>query len=158
MLRIGTALGIGLFAILALAHGNPPPSAPTGDLADLQGYWKPLQVEFENKPQMSAEAMKKITSVFDQNEYHLYYKDVGKDPRRLALLNVTLDASTSPKTIHFEFASGSMKGQKRHGIYELAGNQLKLCYGPQDKPRPTSFAAPEKSGYFLEVWARQPKK
>ena len=61
----------------------------------------------------------------------------------------------APKSIAFEFADGPLKGQKRHGIYELAGNQLKLCYGPADKPKPTEFKAPANSGYFLETWARQ---
>jgi uncharacterized protein (TIGR03067 family) len=56
-----------------------------------------------------------------------------------------------------EFAAGPLKGQKRHGIYEIAGDQLKLCYGPIDKPRPTTFTAPPNSGYFLEIWGKQPK-
>ena len=159
MLRFAAATAVGLIGGIALALGlNPPPSTPPGDLGAIQGYWKPLQVEFESKPQMSAEEMKKITVVFDQNEYHLYYKDAGKEPLKLALMNVSLDSSTNPKTIAFEFAAGALKGQKRHGIYELAGNQLKLCYGPVEKPKPVNFAAPEKSGYFLAVWARQPMK
>ena len=159
MLRFGAATAVGLISGIALAFGvNPLPSAPPGDLGTIQGYWKPLQIEFEAKPQMSAEEMKKVTVVFDQSEYHLYYKDAGKEAIKLALMNVTLDSSTSPKSISFEFAAGALKGQKRHGIYELAGNQLKLCYGPAEKAKPTTFAAPEKSGYYLEVWARQPMK
>ena len=157
MLRFGAATAVGIIGSLAFGL-NPPPSTPPGDLGAVQGYWKPLQVEFENKPQMSAEEMKKVTVVFDQAEYHLYYKDTGKEPIKLAVMNVSLDSSTTPKSISFEFAAGALKGQKRHGIYELAGNQLKLCYGPVEKPKPTTFAAPEKSGYFFEVWARQPMK
>lgn len=110
---------------------------------------------------MSAEEMKKVTAVFDQAEYHLYFADKDVTPPKvlkLAVMNVSLDENTKPKSITFEYASGPLKGQKRHGIYELAGNQLKLCYGPGDKPKPTAFATPEKSGYFLEVWARQPMK
>ena len=159
MVRLGTAAVMGLIGGLGLAFGvNPPPSTPPGDLGTVQGYWKPLQVEFEGKTQMSVEEMKKITVVFDQTEYHLYYKDTGKDPLKLAVMNVSMDSGTNPKTIGFEFSAGALKGQKRHGIYELAGNQLKLCYGPVEKPRPTALSAPEKSGYFLEVWARQPMK
>lgn len=155
------AVAVGVVAAVTVAYGiNPPPSAPAGDLGMVQGNWKPLQVEFEGKPQMSAEEMKKITTVFDQAEYHLYYADKDVNPPKvlkLAVMNVTMDGSTNPKSITFEYASGPLKGQKRHGIYELAGNQLKLCYGPSEKPKPASFAAPEKSGYFLEVWARQPQ-
>ena len=159
MFRFGAATTIGLISGIALAFGvNPLPNVPPGDLGSVQGYWKPLQVEFEGKPQMSADEMKKVTVVFDQAEYHLYYKDTGKEAIKLALMNVALDSSTSPKSISFEFAAGVLKGQKRHGIYELAGNQLKLCYCPADKAKPTTFVAPKDSGYFFEVWARQPMK
>ena len=103
--------------------------------------------------------MKQVTVVFDKSEYHLYFKD--KDPDkdgkpvilRLALANIALDSTT--KSITFEFADGPLKGKKSHGIYELAGNQLKLCYGPADKPKPTKFESTANSGYFLETWARQ---
>jgi uncharacterized protein (TIGR03067 family) len=159
MLRFGSAIvWAGIVGFGAAFGLNPPPSAPPGDLGAVQGYWKPLQVEFEGKPQMSADEMKKITAVYDQSEYHLYHKEPNKEPIKLALMNVSMDSSTTPHTITFEFAAGALKGQLRHGVYELAGNQLKLCYGPVDKPRPSTFIAPEKSGYFLEVWARQPAK
>ena len=62
-----------------------------------------------------------------------------------------------PKSIVFEFADGQMKGPKRHGIYEVAGDQLKLCYGPVDRPKPVKFESPAKSGYFLETWAKKPQ-
>jgi uncharacterized protein (TIGR03067 family) len=151
----------GVLGLAALAVGQPPatPSTAQSDMALLQGYWKPLQIEFEGKSQVTnADELKKLTAVFDQSEYHLYFKDAGKDPIKLAVMNVTLDPSTNPKTILFEFARGELKGQKRHGIYELAGNQLKLCYGPVEKPKPATFAAQANSGLFLEVWAKQPAK
>lgn len=158
MLRVCAAVLVGLAGVAEPAVRANPATVPEGDLGVLQGYWKPLAVEFEGKSQMSADEMKKVTVVFDQTEYHLYYKDGAKDPLKLALMNVTLDPATTPKSITFEFAAGPLKGQKRHGIYELAGNQLKLCYGPAEKPKPTQFSAPDKSGYFLEVWAKQPGK
>lgn len=127
-----------------------------GDLGSLQGNWKPLQCEFQGVPQMPADIMKQVTVVFDKSEYHLYFveKDREGKPKvlRLALANITLDTSATPKAITFEFAEGPFKGQKREGIYELAGNQLKLCYGAV---RPKEFKAPPGSGLFLETWARQ---
>ena len=163
MLRFGVAAVFTLLGAGGLAvWGNPPPSTPPGDLGLVQGNWKPLSIEFEGKPQVpTADELKKLTGVFDQTEYHLYYADKDVTPPKvlkLAVMHVAMDPATAPKTITFEFADGPLKGQKRHGIYELAGNQLKLCYGPAEKPRPTSFSAPMGSGYFLEVWARQPVK
>jgi uncharacterized protein (TIGR03067 family) len=140
------------------AATEPPAKAPQGDLAALQGYWKPLSIVHSGVSQEKmADELRKLTGVFDQTEYHLYFKAPTKDPIRLARMTVTLDPTTTPKTVVFEFAAGPLKGQKRHGIYELAGNELKLCYGEADKPKPTTFTAPTGSGHYLEVWARQTK-
>ena len=164
MLRYGVIAVFGLAGLIVLARAaDPAPAAAQlpADLAALQGNWKPLSVLFEGKTQMTADEMKKVTVVFDQSEFHLYYADKSTNPPRvlrLAQMNIALDPTTTPKSITFEFADGPLKGQKRHGIYELAGNELKLCYGPAEKPKPSTFAAPEKSGYFLEVWAKQPVK
>ena len=159
MLRVALAIvGMGVAAFCALSARAADPK-PADDLASLQGNWKPLQCEYEGSPQMPADVMKQVTAVFDKNEYFLYFVDKGRDGQpkvlRLAHASVGLDTTTGPRSITFEFADGPLKGQKRHGIYEIAGNQLKLCYGPADKPRPTDFKAPPKSGYFLETWARK---
>ncbi len=159
MLRVSLAAVMAVFGFIGTATAQPP-AVPAGDLANLQGNWKPLSILFEGKTQAPIGEMDKLTGVFDRSEYHLYYADKTKTPPavlKLAVMTVTLDPSTSPKGITFEFATGNLKGQKRHGVYELAGNELKLCYGPADRPRPTQFAAPAGSGYFLEVWAKQPK-
>ncbi len=163
MLRVGALMGVLGVATLVMADPAPTTNPAAGDLDKIQGYWKPLQCDLEGKGQMPTELMKQVTVVYDKNEYHLYFKDskLDKDNKpiilRLALANITLDPSTSPKSIIFEFADGPLKGKKSHGIYELAGNQLKLCYGPAEKPKPTKFESPAGSGYFLETWARQAK-
>jgi uncharacterized protein (TIGR03067 family) len=131
------------------------------DLNALQGNWKPLQCEYQGKSQMPVDVMKQVTGVYDKAEYYLYFVDKGKnnkpDVMLLALANITLEPNASPKGITFEFADGPLKGVKRHGIYEIAGNQLKLCVGPSDKPRPTEFKSTADNGFFLETWARQVK-
>jgi uncharacterized protein (TIGR03067 family) len=150
---------MGVLGVATLVMADPPPAAPSSDLDKLQGYWKPLQCDHEGKAQMPADLMKQVTVVFDKNEYHLYFKDSQLDKNgkpiifRLALANVTLDPAT--KTLLFEFADGPLKGKKCHGIYEVAGNQLKMCYGSADKPKPSKFESPAGSGYFLETWVRQ---
>lgn len=158
MLRLGVLVA-GLCGLAGLSAAGA--DTPTGDLATLQGNWKPLSIEFEGKPQATAEQMKQMTSVFDNAEYHLYFVDKSKDNQpkvlKLAVANVALDAATTPKSISFEFAEGPLKGQKRHGIYQVTGNELKMCYGPVEKPKPAKFEAPANSGLFLEVWAKQAK-
>lgn len=163
MLRVGALMGVfGMTTMMVMA--DPPAAAPpASDLDKLQGYWKPLQCDYEGKAQMPTDLMKQVTVVFDKTEYHLYFKDKEPDKAgkavilRLALATIALDPSTGPKSITLEFADGPLKGKKSHGIYELAGNQLKVCYGSVDKPKPTKFESPVGSGYFLETWVRQVK-
>jgi uncharacterized protein (TIGR03067 family) len=158
MLRGVLTLGVFTSALGLCIAADPKPA---DDLAALQGNWKPLQCEFQGKSQMSADGMKQVTSVYDKSEYFLYFVDrtnPGKpDVMLIAHANFALDPTSSPKGITFEIAEGSNKGAKQHGIYEIAGNQLKLCYGPTDKPRPTEFKSTAGNGYMLETWARQVK-
>jgi uncharacterized protein (TIGR03067 family) len=134
---------------------------PVDDLAALQGSWKPLQCEYEGKPQIRVDKLNQVTGVYDKSGYCLYFDGKGKDGKQesflLAQTIIKLDQTTNPKGIVFEFPDGPLKGVKRHGIYEIAGNQLKLCYGPIEKPRPTEFKSTADNGYFLETWARQTK-
>jgi uncharacterized protein (TIGR03067 family) len=167
MLRVCALMGVCVMTTVVMA--DPPPATPaSGDLDKLQGYWKPLQCDYEGQAVMPVsekepekDLKKQITVVFDKSEYHLYFKDskLDKDNKpiilRLALAKVTLDETTTPKTITFEFADGPLKGKKSHGIYELAGNQLKMCYCSVDKPKPTKFESTAGSGRFNETWVRK---
>ncbi|MBX9578734.1 MAG: TIGR03067 domain-containing protein [Gemmataceae bacterium] len=166
MLRLGAAAVV--CGLVGAAVAQEPPvgvvpaaaAAPTGDLLAVQGYWKPLAMRYDGKPvPQTADELAKLTAVIEGGEYHLYFKAPEKDrPLKLARMVMTLDPTTSPKQFTFEFQFGPLKGQKRHGVYEVAGNELRLCYGPADKPAPTKFEAPAGSGYFHEVWAKQPGK
>ncbi len=114
MLRVALLLGGDGYEY---AHASRPGAdpKPADDLTALQGNWKPLQCEYQGKPQMPADVMKQVTVVFDKNEYYLYFVDKDRkdgQPKvlRLALLNVSLDPTTSPKSITFEFTDGPLQG------------------------------------------------
>ena len=57
MLRLGVAAAVIGLVGLAVAQNPPPAPTPQGDLGLLQGNWKPLSIDFEGKPQVSAEEM-----------------------------------------------------------------------------------------------------
>jgi uncharacterized protein (TIGR03067 family) len=115
MIRVGVLMSVLAFGTVAFAD---PPAPPAADADRVQGYWKPLQCDFEGKPQMPTEVMKQVTVVFDKSEYHLYFKDtkLDKDNKpvvfRLALAQIALDPSTNPKGITFEFADGPLRGRR----------------------------------------------
>jgi uncharacterized protein (TIGR03067 family) len=48
----------------------------------------------------------------------------------------TVDAKASPATIDLEMTSGPVgAGSKAKGLIALDGDELKLCYSPEDRPK-----------------------
>jgi uncharacterized protein (TIGR03067 family) len=64
----------------------------------------------------------------------------------------TIDPTKKPKTINYTMTDGPTKGQKQYGIYEIAGDTLRICFAPPGKKRPTEFAAKPGDGDTLTVW------
>ena len=83
----------------------------------------------------------------------MYYVTDSKEGKALRLFVADFRPEDATRTFELEVREGQRKGLKVHGIYEAAGSQLKICYGPVDKPRPTKFEAPAGSGFFNEVWS-----
>lgn len=123
----------------------------------LAGFWKPQSVEFEGQQQIDAKSGGPLTLVVKEGEYRVYYcTDPAKDVHfRLFTADVKFDVAT--RSFELFVKDGQKKGERRHGIYEVSSGTLKLCYGPADKPRPTTFAAPKGSHYFSEVWVAEKK-
>ncbi|HET6573496.1 MAG TPA: TIGR03067 domain-containing protein, partial [Fimbriiglobus sp.] len=115
------------------------------------GYWKPQSVIYAGQEQMpDPNSRAAITLVVQDGEYRMY---VLSDPKRklhLRLFTADLRLDQASKTFELTVKDGEKKGQKRHGIYEVADGKLRICYGPSEKPRPTKFEAPPGSEYFLE--------
>ena len=62
----------------------------------------------------------------------------------------TIDADESPPHITIEFVSGPEAGNTCKGIYELAGDALRMCLCVQGDTRPTAFATKAGSGHAYE--------
>ncbi len=69
----------------------------------------------------------------------------------------TIDTAKKPKTIDFDLQDGPNKGKKQLGIYELDGDDFKVCYAAVGLPRPDDFTSKERSGRTLGVWKRVKK-
>lgn len=67
-----------------------------------------------------------------------------------------LDPSQDPKAITATRTSGADKGKTLLGIYQLEGDELKICFNAPDKPeRPKNMQAPEGSGLTAYLFKRQ---
>lgn len=133
------------------ASSDPPPPTPK----EWVGVWAPVSCVYDGTEQMGdAKVKEAIRLSIEKGEYKLYYltdpvEMVGK---RLSLATLSVDEKAGTFALHI--TDGQKKGEKVHGIYELKGDTLKLCYAPADQPRPTKFEAPKGGVSFNEEWAR----
>lgn len=137
----------GLLAVCAAQ----PPSDPKGlvDVAQLQGTWTYSKLEVDGKAipgELLGRSRLEIQGVhFMQTDGSITYRGTFK-----------LDASQSPKTIDLTFTEGPEKGNNAHGIYEIQGDEWRLCLPLGKQPRPTEFATKPGSGYALQSLKRKP--
>ncbi len=67
-----------------------------------------------------------------------------------------LDPTKTPQAIDMLFpaAPGEKKGQAMLGIFELDGDTIKICYGPDGTERPAEFKSEAGSKLILVVFKR----
>jgi uncharacterized protein (TIGR03067 family) len=65
-----------------------------------------------------------------------------------------LSPAKTPKSIDFTPTAGPDKGKPLPGIYELDGDDLKICFGKVGGPRPSGFTTAAGSGHVLVVLKR----
>ena len=145
---------------LATASPSNSPSTATDldPVKQLNGYWKPESVIAGGVEQLSTpEAKASIILRIRDGEYTLF---TIKDPKSDTGLRLcTAQLTLNPETRGFELmiTDGFRKGQRLHGVYDFAGDRLRICYGPAEQPRPTSFDAPKGSERFCETWRKEVK-
>ncbi len=55
--------------------------------------------------------------------------------------SIKIDPSKKPKQIDSTIESGDDKGKVMLAIYEVKGDEFRMCFAPPDMPRPTEFAS-----------------
>jgi len=112
----------------------------------LDGTWLMVSGEEEGK-KLPEDRVKKARLVIKGNE-HLV--QVGSDTLKGTH---KVDTASKPYTIDAMDTEGRFKGKPMLGIYELDGDQFKVCFNHPGKARPKDFA----SGDLLHIWKRQSK-
>jgi uncharacterized protein (TIGR03067 family) len=67
---------------------------------------------------------------------------------------MSLDPAARPRTFDLVFTQGPEKGNTNRGIYEIKGDQWKLCLATRGDARPTAFATRPATGHALQVLRR----
>lgn len=140
------ALVLGVVLLVAADKADKPAK----DQDQIQGTWETTAVEFNGKD-LAADGLKLkftfkgATASVDGSE------QIQKD---YAKFTFKLDPSTSPKSIDLIVSDGDKKDEAIEAIYELKGDELKLCAKVGVKERPAKFASPEGDQIALIVMKR----
>jgi uncharacterized protein (TIGR03067 family) len=137
-----------LAAGLSLAADDNKKGPMDRDYGKLEGTWKVVSLEVGGM-KIPPEAIKNSRLIIKGKEFTM--KEMIATYRG----NFVIDSSKKPKTIDIKFTGGPEKGNTSLGIYELNGDELKLCLTITGKKRPTEFAAKPKSGHGFEVLKRE---
>ena len=115
------------------------------ELKRLEGTWIALVFERNGR-----KATLDVKYVFKGNKYKVIFK--GKE---FGGITFVIDPTKKPKTIDTAF-KGNAETVKRHGIYELENDKLKLALVAAGRQRPKEFKSSPDSG--IRVWVFKRKK
>src|SRR5262245_23708003 len=107
----------------------PAPSAKQTDQERIQGAWKIESIVFDGKKESDTD---KITIIFNGNKM-----SIRVTPEHRDVSPFKLDETKSPKSL--DIGDPAKKGDLLPGIYELNGDELKICFAKGSETRPTAF-------------------
>jgi uncharacterized protein (TIGR03067 family) len=116
------------------------------DLELLQGEWSMLM------PDGSGKTISDSKRVCKGDETTVTFGG-----RLMMKAKFAIDPAKKPKTIDYEILDGEGKGKKRLGIYELATDTVKFCFGTPGGERPTDFSSKLGDGRTMSNWKRDKK-
>jgi uncharacterized protein (TIGR03067 family) len=109
------------------------------DVKQLQGTWKTVAMEVEGQKVVVTGTT--ATVVIRGDTYTVEYPASPSGEAKVSQMTFKLDAGKTPRAIDFTATVGPDAGKPSRGIYELAGDTLKLCFNPEKGgERPTEFA------------------
>ena len=117
------------------------------DLDLLQGTWNVAALEVDGQAMPSA-ILSNARIVIEGDRF----TSIGLGAEYKG--TVTLDASANPRQLDMKFDAGPEKGNTNLGIYEIQGDNLKLCLATRGSVRPAAFVSKPGSGIALETLSR----
>ena len=144
-------LAVGLiFAPDAPLEGAGKERAGKQSVEDFQGFWTAASATLDGKPLPEGEAGKIHMIVSSGGIYETRGME-GDDGE------FKIDPEKDPKCIDMTPARGPDRGKTCRGIYELDGNELRVCTAPPGGQRPDEFRSEPGSGRKLITW-RDPSR
>jgi uncharacterized protein (TIGR03067 family) len=135
-----------MLAIMMIASGVWAEEGAKNPQQPLQGDWTIQSMEQDGHKTL-AEKIKSVRLVINGDHLAVQGDKCMKS-------TIKLDPSKKPQHIDIILSDGPDKGKVWHGIYELSGNDWKLCLGKPGKDRPSEFVSKENSGVVLMMLKR----
>lgn len=137
-----------LLALAGLAPAADAPDAVKKDLESLKGTWVLVSATIDGK-KAPADAVRQTRITFDGNRF-AFPDDAELGTSKKGTIKI--DPSKTPKEMD---ATDDGEGKKTSlGIYEIKGDDYRVCFAPPGKKRPTALASEPGSGIILQVWKR----
>jgi uncharacterized protein (TIGR03067 family) len=133
-----------LFAVLSASSAD---AGTESDAKNLEGVWKPKSAEIAGQPW----PQKLLDSTKLTLKGDTYEVDVSG---QLDQGTCAHDPGKSPKTLDITGTKGPNKGKTFLAIYELKGDDLKVCYDLSGKSRPSEFATKAGTALFFVHYRR----
>jgi uncharacterized protein (TIGR03067 family) len=121
-----------LLMVLAFTASVRAEDSSAQELEKAQGTWTIASAQEGGKEQ-SDEKFKKMTIIIKKDIFSFKFEG---QPKTLDM-KLKLDPASEPKAL--DLASTIQEGQVSFGIYELTGDELKVCWSRSRKPRPDAF-------------------
>lgn len=142
---------------LALVLLVPMP-ADAGDkdakkaIDNMQGTWVMTQLTYNGRD-LTEDNKTKFKLVFKGDVASV---EAGEDlQKEYAKISFKLDPTATPNLVDIKILAGSQKDAVIEGIYQLKGDEFKMCVHVLGNDRPTDFAAPEGTNAVLVIMKRE---
>ena len=149
-MRTGTVLGLAIVIVTYVAAADKDDRAKE-DKQKLQGTWKLIAFEIAGKGDDDTKDENREL-VIDGDK--ITVKNEGKEVEQESFV---LDPTKKPKNIEVTTLTGDEKNKKRLGIYELDGDNLKICIDEKGETRPAEFKTKEGGSQILVTLKRAKK-
>jgi uncharacterized protein (TIGR03067 family) len=144
MLPYSTALVLGLLLPAQQRIGDVPNTPDK----DLEGVWQVVSAVQDGKEIAPTDEKQRAIVTFKGGIMTMH--SAGMDTK----WSIRVDTTKSPRTIDLTLDAGPDKAKPSLGIYDVKGDELRMCHCEAGNGRPTDFTAKEGSQSTLATLRR----
>jgi uncharacterized protein (TIGR03067 family) len=144
-------------ACVLITATGPADDTAKKDADSLQGKWVVVGRQLLGKKATKKEIEEVPTYVVvEGNKVKAWYEEKGVKGDMVEG-TIKVDSATTPKSVDITYTRGLFKGLTLPSIYELDGDNLKVCIAWQSKERPKEFVGDPDGKAVFVIYKRDKK-